>query len=231
MRTIERRQYEMLDRLDNFGDAHIDEFADTSFARVQFAAVATAVTQLRSYAISKMSAEGEGMSTKLMAREALLDRLKAMELTARAIALDTPGLEDKFHLPVRLPDQAMLTAARLFARDAEPLTAQFIGHSTPTFLAELKGLIEQFERAIHEQNAGKDEHVMARVSIKTALSSGIAAARKLDAIVSNQLHGDEATMAVWKRDRRIEYPGKAKRAAAGPPAAATPPKVEEGGAS
>jgi hypothetical protein len=42
------------------------------------------------------------------------------------IAQDTPGLNDKFQLPDPETDQAILTAGRLFARDAEAFRTQFI---------------------------------------------------------------------------------------------------------
>jgi hypothetical protein len=62
----------------------------------------------------------------------------------------------------------------------------------------------------------------ARVSIAAALSSGLAAARSLDAIVTNHLPKDDVTRTVWHGERRV---GILKRAEAVPPQAATiPPK-------
>ena len=89
-----------------------------------------------------------------------------MALTARAIAGDTPGLKDKFRVPVPRTDQALLTAGRLFARDAEPFKDQFLAHAMPqTFLADLIGLVETFEEAIQEREEGKGGSTAARASI------------------------------------------------------------------
>jgi len=217
MKTIERRRYEMLVRVRDFGEAHGDLFPESSFARGQFAAVDAAITALSQHAVSKMSTAREGKSTKVMARNALFDRLEEIGGTARAIAQDTPGLEDKFHMPEHLTDQALLTAGRMFARDAQGLASQFIGHAMPaTFIADLHGLVEQFEQAIHVREAGKDGQTAARASIEAALASGVVAMRKLDAIVTNHLKDDPVTMAVWRRDRRIDYRGRGRSTGTAP---------------
>ena len=100
MNAIERRRYEMLVRVRDFGDAHSDLFPETSLARRTFAAVAEAVQQLNAHAVAKMSS-GRSTPTKALARAMLLDRLAAISLTARAIAETTPGLEEKFTLWTR----------------------------------------------------------------------------------------------------------------------------------
>jgi hypothetical protein len=43
--------------------------------------------------------------------------------------------------------------------------------------------------------------------MEAALESVMEAVRKLDVIVANRLHDDAVTMAVWKRARRVGYPG------------------------
>jgi hypothetical protein len=184
-----------------------------------FAAVAAAVTQLSEGAISKMSVTEERANTRTTARAALRDRLEAINRTARVVGRDTPGLEGKFRLPRAHTDQAFITAGRLFARDVEALEAQFIAHAMPkTFVADLNNRIEKLEQAIQTHEAGRDERTAARVSIKEALSSGTAAAERLDVIVANHLHDDPIATAVWKRDRRTEYPPRARKTAAEAPA-------------
>jgi hypothetical protein len=212
MKIIETRRYEMLVRVRDFGLAHGDLFPESSHAREQFATVAAAVTQLGTNAVSRMSAGRKGKSSKALAREALFDRLEDFGRTARAIAQNTPGLEDKFHLPEPQTDQALITAGRLFAQDAGPFTAQFVGHAMPaTFIADLIALVDRFEQAIHERETGKDDRTAARTSIEEALASGTNAALRLDAIVANHLKGDPVTMSVWRRDRRIGYPNRSRK--------------------
>jgi len=206
MRTIERQKYEMLVRVRDFGEAHQDLFPESSFARDHFAAVDAAVKALSQHAVSKMLTAREGKGAMVAAREALLIRLEAIGDTARAVGQDTPGLEDKFHLPEHLTDQALVTAGRAFARDAEGFAGQFIGHAMPaTFIADLNGLVDRFEQAIQARQAGKDRQTAARANIETALAAGFVALQKLDAIITNHLQGDAVTMAVWRGDRRVDY--------------------------
>ena len=151
-----------------------------------------------------MSAAREGRNDKTAARAALLARLRAISETARAVGQDTPGLEDKFQLQRHLTDQAILTTGRVFAQDAAAFASQFIGHAMPsTFIADLNGLIDQFEKAIQSRQAGKDDQTAARASIEAALASGFVALHKLDAIVTNHLLGDPGVaIAVWRGDRQ-----------------------------
>jgi hypothetical protein len=230
MNAVQLRRYEMLVRVRDFGAAHADLFLDSSLARETFAAVGEAVEQLTAHTVSKLLAV-RGTPTKEMARAGLHDRLAAISQTARAIAEHTPGLEEKFVLPEMPSDQVLLMAARVFARDAEPLADRFIAHVMPkTFLADLEDAIGRFEQAIHQREAGKDERIAARARIKAALASGDAAARALDAMVGNRLRDDPATMAVWKRDRRVQYPNR-PRTVVDAPAPEPVPTVATGAAA
>jgi hypothetical protein len=223
MKTTERRQYEMLVRMRDFGEAHQDLFPESSVTKNLLAAIDAAVTALSQHAAAKMSTARVGRSNKTMARTALRDRLEAIGLTARAIAQDTPGLEDKFHMPDDHSDLALITAGRVFAQDANGFASQFIGHAMPaTFIADLTGLVDQFEQAIHDRQAGKDGQVAARASIEAALTSGLVAVRKLDAIVTNHLHDDPVTTAVWRRDRRIDYRSRGRSTGEAPAPEVTP---------
>lgn len=68
---------------------------------------------------------------------------------------------------------------------------------------------------IRQRDGEKTDHVMALGQIKTALASGMAAARTLDAIVANDLREDPLTLEVWRRDRHVRA-GRRTRAAVEP---------------
>ncbi len=122
--------------------------------------------------------------------------------------------------------------ARVFAQDAEPIADRFIEHVMPqTFLADLVAAIGQFEQAMHQRQAGKEGRSVARARIREALTSGGAAARALDAMVGNRLRDDPVTMAVWKGDRRVQYPASRARTVVDAPASETVPPAAAGGAS
>ncbi len=226
MTAIETRRYETLVRVRDFGNTHGDRFPESTLAREQFTTVSAAVKELSAFAVKKMAAKQEGKRTKAIAREALHDRLESIAITARAIAQDTPGFEDRFHVPRPRTDQGLLTAGRLFARDAEAVKGQFLAHAMPeTFVADLLELVDTFEQAIREREAGKGGQTAARASMNAALESGTAAVQKIAAMVNNHLRDDPETTALWRSVRRIGHPRRPRRVEAAPlpaPSAPTP---------
>jgi RecA/RadA recombinase len=224
MTANETKRYTMLMRVRDFGLTHKEVSEHTAVAQEQFAAVAAAVKALSEHDVMKMSAARQGSVPKTAARLALVDQLGAISRTARAMAMDTPGLKAAFPLPHGLSEQALLTSGRLFVRDAEALSAAFVLNGMPpTFIAELRAHVDQFDRAIQESETERSEHISARAHIEAALTSGTAAVKRLDAIVTNQLRKDPVTMTVWKRARRL---GSHARIAVTAPAPSTPDGTE-----
>ena len=96
MNTSERRRYEMLVRVRL---EHAGLFAPSTVGTQMFAMVATAVTALSGHAKTQVVGQGvalQGVTTKAAGRRALRLRLETISHTARALAVDTPGLEDRF---------------------------------------------------------------------------------------------------------------------------------------
>jgi ElaB/YqjD/DUF883 family membrane-anchored ribosome-binding protein len=146
------------------------------------------------------------------ARKALRQTLQAMARTARAIALDATGLEEKFRLPRSSSDNALLQTARAFAADALALKDRFIQHGMSSgFIEELKRQIADLERAMDEQNAGRDAHVSATASVESAAERGMSVVRTLDAVVRNKFRDEPATLAAWESARHIESPTRTRR--------------------
>jgi molecular chaperone GrpE (heat shock protein) len=213
MKSIETRRYEMLVRVRNFGQTFGHLFPQSSLAGQMFATVADAVKQLEQHNVARMSTAPAGKNTRATARTTLRNRLEAIARTAREITESTPGLQDKFALPEGKNDQELLTAGRLFVRDVEPFKAQFIALALPpTFVTDLTQVVDNFERALRDRDAGKSENTAAKASIEAALASGLAAVRKLDVIVANTLQDDSVTTAVWERERRVRYRNRMKAA-------------------
>jgi hypothetical protein len=197
----------MLVRVHEFGGAHQGLFLKSSPGGKLFAKVEDAVTKLSEHAVSKMSARSaahDGARARAGVRRVLQQQVDAISRTARLMQDATPDLADKFRMGDIHNDQALLTSARLAARDAVGYKAAFITHGLPaTFLSDLDTALEQFEEALHARDAGRDDHLAARASIEAALASGMAAARKLDVWVANRLHDDAVTLSVWERDRHV----------------------------
>src|SRR6185295_518041 len=137
MHVSERRQYDMLVRVRDFGDKYGHLFPTSSAAAQNLAAVAAAIQELdaqeTAHNAASVSARGHRKET---ARAALQARLQAICTTARVIAVDVPGLDQRFQMPNPAGDQMLLTLGRRFPRDAEPLTSRFVTQGMPaTFLA------------------------------------------------------------------------------------------------
>jgi hypothetical protein len=229
MTSREKRQYEMLVRVRDFGLAQADRFPKSTLGTDAFATVDAAVNALNEQAAtqfsSRLAARG-GPSMEIAACRSLLDMLDSIGATARAVALDTPGVEDRFRVPRRKGKVAVLSAARAFVSDVEPLAKQFVAHGMARdFVAQLTAKIEAFEEALKAREAERALNASARAALKGALDSGLAAVTRLDAIVRNVIGDDASAMATWAVARRIERfrgPGRSTTAAAPPAAASTP---------
>jgi hypothetical protein len=222
----------MLMRVHAFGGSHPDLFPESSLAGQAFAVVAEAVTQLTERSRVRTSKKREGHGARRKAREALVPQLETIARTARVIAEESPGFDDPFYLPRHPSDQSLLTAGRAFVHDAEANKAQFVSHNMPqTFVTDLHERVEEFERAIRTLEAGKDGHAAARAAIEVAFASGLAAVRKLDVLVANQLHDDPVTMAVWERDRRVDYRKRSRKPATSPSEPVASPLAVASGAT
>jgi hypothetical protein len=201
MNDTENRKRQMFSRVDGFGVEHANDFAANSIGKQLFTALRGIIAELDGHASSEVSGRGfarQGTTTRAAARHALTEDLQAIRRTARAMADDVTGLDDKFRMPPDQNDQLLLNAARAFATDAAPLSAQFIAHELPAdFLADLDAGIAALEQAIDNQSSGVGDHVAAGAAIDDAINRGMITVRKLDAIVRNKYADDRAVLAEW----------------------------------
>jgi hypothetical protein len=226
MNLRETRRYEMLVRVRDFGSAHAGIFPPDSLGGQTFAAVTAAVAAFGQHAGAQMSCRGsarEGLDARTAARARLWTALDAVRRTARALALDTPGLAEKFRLPSGQGAQALIAAARAFVQDAGPLATQLVAHGLPaTFLNDLVTAISSYEGAIGARATAIGARAAARAGLATALGAGLAAVERLDAIVQNRLHDDPETSAAWERARHVDEPPRVRNGARKPQPPAPP---------
>jgi hypothetical protein len=224
MNDLETRRYEMLVRVRDFGAAHTDVFPAASLGGEIFAIIASTVHELDGHATSQVSGIGaarEGSTTKAVAQAALRVDLESISRTARTLALDTLGLDDKFRCPRGAGARALLAAARAFARDAAPLAAEFVRHELPPdFLDDLNADIRNLERAMGERSSGTEAHVKATAAIDKAMEKALTALQRLDTIARNKLREEIPTLAAWDRACHVERAGRSKPDPAEPVTAA-----------
>ena len=224
MNDNETRRHETFRRVRGFGQAHDDDFSPDSIGKQLLNKLATIITELDGQAASEASARGQsrqGTETRAQAREALRGDLEDINRTARAMADDVPGLEDKFRIPRGNNDQQLLNAARAFLADATPLKTHFIAHElSADFLIDLQNNIDDLTGAISGQAGGIGNHAAAGAAIDDAIDRGVETVRKLDAIVRNKYANNPAVLAEWTSASHTE---RAPRRASTGGSTPTPP--------
>ena len=201
-----RRRYEMLLRVNDFGTQHAASFPASNRAHELFAdlkAITDEIEQLATAQQSNQRSAREGTTNRGEARTDLREAMEEISETARSMAFDTPGLEDKFRMPRgRSTDVDLINTARAFAQDALPLKDAFILHGlAPTFLDELNALIDTFEQVIDSQQRSRRSQVSATSGLDDAIERGVNKMRQLDAIVRNKFRGNANVIAEWENAR------------------------------
>jgi hypothetical protein len=220
----ERSCNEMFHRVEDFGAARTANFPAGSLGQELFAVVHAAIADFDKHSAAQSSGARDarrGTSNKDAARVALGDDLDQISHTARAMAFQVNGLDEKFRLPRYLNDQKLLETARAFAADAVAFKDTFIRYGMAAdFLEDLAADIADFEAASQSQNTGMENQVTATAAVDTTREQGMNAVRQLDAVVRNTYRNDPANLAAWERARHIERASRSKKVAPAPTPAA-----------
>ena len=211
MDNFEIRRFEMFRRARDFGVAHAADLPAGTLGSQLFTTLNNIVTELETLSASQSSGLNtamEGTASKSAIRAAISDSLVVINRTARALAFETPGLDNKFRLPRKGNDHALLAAARAFAADAAPLAQQFIQHEVPAdFLSALNGQITEFGEVLSKRSNARETHVSATAGIDDAIERGVDMVQRLDVIVRNKYALDHAILAAWDAASHTERLG------------------------
>jgi hypothetical protein len=229
MTDRENRRYQMFVRVRDFCREHAADFSPTSLFSQLLVTLSAIVATLDQHAGSQASSRGsarQGTSSREQARAALREDLEAISRTARVMADDIVGLDNKFRLPAVGNDQNLLSSARAFLADAIPLEKQFVAHELPAdFLDDLRADIAALEAAIGEQASGQGQSIAAGASIEQAIDDGVVAVRKFEVIIRNKYAHDRAVLAEWTSVSHTERDPRHKKtpAASGSPGSPNSP--------
>jgi hypothetical protein len=232
MTKRQTRQYAMLVRVRDFGNTHGARFPEGSEAQNAFASVTSAVAQVEAFTNAKLTARRISRMSKRAAKQVLMKRIGAIARSARALAANDPGADEKFPMPASRGDIAVLQTGRLFLQEGVAVRERFIRCGLPpTFLDDLQQAVGTFEQAISGRSAGRTGAIVSQMGIRSSIKSGVAAVQSLDAFVANVLGQDEAALNAWKRDRHVDLDGRSpsaptRSAASEPIPAATSPASE-----
>jgi hypothetical protein len=221
MNDSSNRKLETCRRVEDFRKARAADFSAASLATELFGTLSRGIETLEGLAAAQASGGGaarEGTATRGDAREELRSRMKAWSATAHAIAIDNPGLEHKFRVPRGENDEILIAAARAFATDAVPLTAQFMAHEMPsTFIDDMNASILKLNTSMTNQSSAVGDRVGARAAIEAKLDECMDVLRKLDPIMRNKYADDPATLAEWTSGSHVERAAKRKAPAPAKP--------------
>jgi len=152
MRDDNTRCNEMFLRVNQLGADEASSYAANAFITELFNSLSTIISEIETHAnaqASGLTSARQSTRSKEAARVELECDLNAITRTARSMYVTMPGLEQKFRSARDLKDQDLLTTARIFAADAQPLKAEFIKRGLPaSFLDDLNDDIEAFEEAL-----------------------------------------------------------------------------------
>ena len=230
MNNDETERYEAFRRVRDFGVANASDFPAASLGHDLFTQLGGVVTETESLASaqdSHISSSRQVTDSKSLARDVLEDEMEAISHTAPGLAMDNPGLENKFRRPRSMSETDLLTLARSFLADATPLADKFIRHGMPAdFLDDLREAIAAFERAITERDNKREDHVSATAAIGPVIARGMKVLKQLNIVVRNVYRNNAAMLAAWtsashitRRSRKTVPPAPPQPAPEKPPSA------------
>jgi hypothetical protein len=195
----------MLVRVSAFGADRAAAFPPETVAARAFAEVREAAGVIEAHEATQASARArDQVARKSIARKRLRKSLRIIGRTARALAIDAPGMRSRFRVPKTNGDRSLVAAARIFRREAGGLAPEFEAHELPPpFLADLDAEIAAFEQAADEYAAVRQTGTAATAGVDAVLARATTSIRRLDAIVANVFAGDAPTIAAWQLARRV----------------------------
>ena len=201
MNIKQRRQYEMVLRVRDFGKTHGRVFSTSGMGLEVLRSINTTVDEIAATALAKVSAAAAARAhRKRRARQDLSELLVKVSQLARVLRARGHTVP-AFVLPASRSDLEVLITARQFARDAAGFEAQFTGHGMGS--AVIAAAADAFEQAMSDRGAGRAGHVAALARTKELLAEALLDVRRLDLIVANELRKDPVTTAVWRQARRV----------------------------
>lgn len=214
MNDSDRRRYEMLVRVKQFG---IDNAADfTGIATTKFAEIGSNVDQTEAKSAAQQAGFGETaqqFEVKDTARENLRDEMSAIARTARSMEYSFDGISEQFRFQRNLSDEIMLARARAFATAAVARQADFIAYGLS---ATFNAAANAFEATFASAASATAEQVAATAETAAFIREGMIAKRVLDGIVRNRYADDPGKLAAWLSASHVEKAPKS------PPPATTP---------
>lgn len=206
MNDQERNYYNTFVRVRDFGLENAGDFPPDSAAAENFALFASGVAEIESLGALQVSgAPAQAVMDKEIALAELRAEMRAINSTARALAVDTPGIGELFRTPHSNNEQQILAAARAFHDNAGTFSAQFINCGlSKNFLLNLETAITNYSLAVSRKNEALDERVGATANLGAIVKNLLKALRRLRGIIPNIYRDRPAKLAGWMSASHVE---------------------------
>lgn len=228
MTDREIARHEKFTRVTAFRDARAASFPAGGKAAAEFTIVAEAIADMDA-AVGKQSGGKQQIKGGTTNKEILIDALRLdlhnISGTAQSIAKkeNNPGFAEGFRMPASPGETALLTAARLFQKNATPMVAKFISYELPAdFLTDLGDDITAIEAANKQQDTGLGEQTGGTGAIGVAIRKGLDATEQLDTIMRNKYARDPENLRAWLSANHTERAAQREKKPA-PAKTPTPP--------
>ena len=208
MNDRDRRRYDMLQRVKQFGIDNAADFPVGSIGAQQFAVVTARLADADSFGAAQEEGFGDAalnVQVKATAREDLRDLMADISRTARSMQYQFDGIEAQFKLPRNLSDQNLLATARAFYTNSEEHETDFIAYGLgASFRDDLNTQADNFEATFGPVGTATDAHVAATAEIAENIRLGVVAVRILNGVVKNKYASNTGKFAAWVSASHIE---------------------------
>ena len=214
MKDLERNQLNTLTSVRDFGTQQAALFPPAQLAGELMTTISGVVDELSGLAAVQTASINTGRQDtegRAAARAALRQDMEAINRTAHAMAVRTPGIDTKFRL-TRGNDQQLLALARAFVSEATPLKSEFLRYGMAAdFLDDLTADIGAFGQLVASRQRSVEARTASTAGIDDALERGMDALKELDGILRNVLRDDVQTLAAWITASHVERPPRKRQ--------------------
>ena len=217
-----RNKVEMAVRALEFSSAFPS--ADASYAPV-LVRFGECVIRLRSLSAQQLNGQTASRASRARRRELrhLLHEslLRHLVTVAEVAAEGEPAIANRFRLPAtNASNEAFRTAARALLEAGESQRELLSRHGLAgRLLEDLRAAVDQYDAAVEEANAGRRDHVRARVELKAVTDEVMQLVTLLDGLNRYRYAKDPGQLAAWESARNVASAGRAALDGAGVPAA------------
>lgn len=216
MNDSHRRRLERLLRSEAEASVNAADFPEGSKGALALVELRAAIAEVQTYAVSRetsVSALQQATIGRKDAREAVRTSMRIISDTTRTIGLDHPEVKGSFVFKgASMSDRTLLATAKSFATGAQAFKALFAEYDLHAdFFSGFDAEINDLEKQLSKQTAGKGERISANASLEGALRKGELALERLDTVARNKYRGNPAKLVAWERARRLERAARSNR--------------------